>query len=137
ALRERWRADPAAYEQRFDEISWLVADAERALARGDLDELGMLMNTNHGLLYGLGVSSDELESMVTLARFHGALGAKLTGGGGGGAIICLCGEGRESLIQAFARAGWQAFATDITDGGGGADGKDDVPRNERRDAVRA
>ncbi|HVN88030.1 MAG TPA: mevalonate kinase [Candidatus Binatia bacterium] len=137
ALRERWTADPNTYERRFDEIAWLVADAEGSLASGDFAELGLLMNTNHGLLHSLGVSSDELESMVTLARSHGALGAKLTGGGGGGAIICLCPDPRESLIRAFADAGWQAFSTDITDGGRGVDGRNAAARHERGVATRA
>lgn len=137
ALRQRWAADLDTYERRFDEIEWLVIDAERAIAHGDLEELGLLLNTNHALLHGLGVSTDEIETMVTLARARGALGAKLTGGGGGGAIICLCGDRRESLVQAFTSAGWQAFATDITDGGRGADGRNDAARNQRCDAARS
>lgn len=135
-LRERWQSDPAAYESRFDEIGWLVADAELALTRGDLGELGILMNTNQGLLHGLGVSTDELEAMVSLARTRGALGAKLTGGGGGGAVICLCPDEPERLIDSFARTGWQAFVSMITNGGRGADGRDDTASTERRDAAR-
>ncbi|MBI1818297.1 MAG: mevalonate kinase [Deltaproteobacteria bacterium] len=115
ALRTRWHAAPQSYESLFDEIDWLVTDAEQAIGRGDLIELGTLMNTNHGLLHALEVSTNELEQMVALARAHGALGAKLTGGGGGGAVICLCPDGREQLVRAFAKAGWRAFSTDITD----------------------
>jgi len=138
ALRQRRAADPQRHEQLFDEIDRLVADAERAIVAGDLAELGVLMNSNHGLLGTLGVSTDELESMVTLARRGGALGAKLTGGGGGGAVICLCPDGREQLVDAFARAGWQAFLADIAqEGRGGADGKDDAKGVERRHAARA
>ena len=138
ALRQRRAADPQRHEQLFDEIHRLVADAERAIVAGDLAELGVLMNSNHGLLGTLGVSTDELESMVTLARRGGALGAKLTGGGGGGAVICLCPDGREQLVDAFARAGWQAFLADIAqEGRGGADGKDDAKGVERRHAARA
>ena len=115
-----------------------MTDAERAIARGDLAELGILMNTNQGLLHTLGVSTDELEAMVGLARASGALGAKLTGGGGGGAVICLCPDARENLMQAFARAGWHAFSTEITDGGGrGSDGRSDAANGERRDGARA
>jgi len=138
ALRQRRAADPQRHERLFDEIDRLVAAAERAVIAGDLAELGILMNSNHGMLHTLGVSTDELESMVTLARRAGALGAKLTGGGGGGAVICLCPEGREQLVAAFARAGWQAFLTDIAQKGRrGADGRDDKTGVDRRHAARA
>jgi hydroxymethylglutaryl-CoA reductase len=138
ALRERWSAERRQYEQWFGEIEWLVADAERAIVRGDLAELGILMNTNHGLLRTLGVSTDELEAMVGLARSAGALGAKLTGGGGGGAVICLCPEARDQLVGAFARAGWHAFITDITDGGRrGSDGWSDATNGARCNGARA
>jgi hydroxymethylglutaryl-CoA reductase len=130
ALRTRWQAAPRSYESLFDEIDWLVTDAEHALGRGDFAELGTLMNTNHGLLHSLDVSTNEIEQMVALARAHGALGAKLTGGGGGGAVICLCPDGREQLIRAFAQAGWHAFATDITDETTrGVEGQDDARGN--------
>ena len=62
----------------------LVADPEDALAG-----LGGLMNFNHGLLSALGVSSRSLDAMVWAAREAGALGAKLTGAGGGGCIVAL------------------------------------------------
>ncbi|WP_254822542.1 mevalonate kinase [Haloglomus halophilum] len=54
-----------------------------------LDELGQLMNFNHGLLSALGVSARSLDSMVWAAREAGAYGAKLTGAGGGGCIVVL------------------------------------------------
>ncbi|ELZ25589.1 mevalonate kinase [Halosimplex carlsbadense 2-9-1] len=67
----------------------LVRSGEAALAAGDLAELGELMNFNHGLLSALGVSSRSLDAMVWAARDAGALGAKLTGAGGGGCVVAL------------------------------------------------
>lgn len=113
ALRRRWEASPADCEPLFDEIATIVNDAARAISVSDLPALGAAMNANHAVLHRLEVSTDELEQMVSLARARGALGAKLTGGGGGGAIIALCTDDRDALVAAFARAGWQAFATDI------------------------
>lgn len=70
-------------------IGDLVREGEQALAEGDIAELGALMNFNHGLLSALGVSSRSLDAMVWAARDAGALGAKLTGAGGGGCIVAL------------------------------------------------
>jgi mevalonate kinase len=70
-------------------IGDIVRTGERALAEGDLSEVGRLMNFNHGLLEALGVSSRSLDTMVWAARDAGALGAKLTGAGGGGCIVAL------------------------------------------------
>lgn len=70
-------------------IGDLVERGERALDDGDLDEIGRLMNFNHGLLVALGVSSRTLDDMVWAARDAGALGAKLTGAGGRGCIVAL------------------------------------------------
>jgi mevalonate kinase len=70
-------------------IGDIVRRGEEALVDDDIDELGRLMNFNHGLLEALGVSSRSLDAMVWAARDAGALGAKLTGAGGGGCIVAL------------------------------------------------
>lgn len=67
----------------------LCLKASKLLEVEDLKGLGSLMNINHGLLSSVGVSSLELERLVYRARGAGALGAKLTGAGGGGCIIAL------------------------------------------------
>jgi mevalonate kinase len=48
------------------------------------------MIRNHELLRQIGVSTPKLDRLVVAARKGGALGAKLTGAGGGGCIIALC-----------------------------------------------
>ena len=73
-------------------IGDLVRSGERLLVEEPdevLPELGELMNFNHGLLSALGVSSRSLDAMVWAARDGGALGAKLTGAGGGGCVVAL------------------------------------------------
>ena len=67
----------------------LVRAGEALLSAGDVSELGRLMDINHGLLSALGVSSRSLDAMVWSARDAGALGAKLTGAGGGGCVVAL------------------------------------------------
>ncbi|WP_458206532.1 mevalonate kinase [Haladaptatus sp. NG-SE-30] len=85
ALREKY--DFAA--DTVENIGDIVRQGEQVLAEGEIDELGRLMNFNHGLLEALGVSSRSLDNMVWAARDAGALGAKLTGAGGGGCIVAL------------------------------------------------
>ncbi len=85
ALREEY--DFA--QETVESIGDIVRQGEQVLAEGDVEELGKLMNFNHGLLEALGVSSRSLDNMVWAARDAGALGAKLTGAGGGGCIVAL------------------------------------------------
>jgi hydroxymethylglutaryl-CoA reductase len=74
------------------------------------------MNIAHGLLNALGVSTAELETLVTIAREAGAMGAKLTGSGGGGSIVALC-PGRETEVTAaFAAAGYRTVSLGVGSG---------------------
>lgn len=70
-------------------IGDIVRRGESALEREDTEEIGRLMDFNHGLLSALGVSARSLDAMVWAARDAGASGAKLTGAGGGGCIVAL------------------------------------------------
>ncbi|MEO0997189.1 MAG: hydroxymethylglutaryl-CoA reductase, degradative, partial [Pseudomonadota bacterium] len=87
ALRER---EPAIVERLFSAIDAIVGDMRSALLDGSVSRLGELANLNHGLLTALGVSTPELDRLCAIARSAGASGAKLTGGGGGGAILAVC-----------------------------------------------
>ena len=69
-----------------------------------------------GLLNALQVSTSELEELVEIARNHGALGAKLTGAGGGGAIIALAPDDPERIAQAFRSARYRAFTMRLGQG---------------------
>ena len=89
-VRDLWKQNPGVYEKIFDEIDSLALQSIQAIQNNDFELLGQLMNINHGLLNTLQVSTPELERLIMIARESGALGAKLTGGGGGGAVIALC-----------------------------------------------
>lgn len=88
-VRRRWQADPVRYEALFAEIGEHVHRIRSALAIGDILTLGTLLNANQTLLEEIGVSSPELEKLITKARDAGALGAKLSGGGWGGIMFAL------------------------------------------------
>ncbi|MCX8208890.1 MAG: mevalonate kinase [Sulfolobales archaeon] len=89
-VRERILKYPQLYGKMIELIGEVVKIAEEALVRHDLEKLGLMMNLNHGLLDSLGVSTRKLNEVVYAARSSGALGAKLTGAGGGGCAIALC-----------------------------------------------
>jgi mevalonate kinase len=93
-------------------IESLVKNAKLCIEAGDLRGLGQLMNYNQMLLSGLFLSTPELERACAVAREAGALGAKLTGAGGGGAVIALC-EDPAPVEAALKEDGFTAFSTVI------------------------
>ena len=94
-------------------IGDLVRHGEHRLADGDIEELGRLMDINHGLLSALGVSSRSLDAMVWAAREAGADGAKLTGAGGGGCIVALDDSGATETALDYAPDCEQAFRAEL------------------------
>jgi len=83
------RAEYGFAADTVETIGDIVREGETVLGSGDTETLGELMDFNHGLLAALGVSSRSLDTMVWAARDAGAVGAKLTGAGGGGCIVAL------------------------------------------------
>lgn len=94
----------AEVERTFDAMAVLVRNAVAALAVGDLATVGDMMNLNQHLLAGLLLSTERLEALCAAAREAGALGAKLTGAGGGGCVVALASEDRESAVVEAWRA---------------------------------
>lgn len=113
SLRERAAASPEVYRPVFAAVGELVRAARRALETGDRKRLGELMTMNHGLLRACGVSTPELDAIVDAALAAGACGAKLTGAGGGGAVIALPSADPEPIVAALAAAGWECFGLRI------------------------
>jgi len=111
-LRARWEADRARHEALFDAVASTVERGETAARAGDLAALGRAFDDNQALLESLGVSSDETAALVAAARRAGALGAKLTGGGAGGAVIALAAD-PEALAARLAHEGWRTIAVRI------------------------
>ncbi len=95
-------------------IESLVKNGRLCIEAGDLQGLGQLMNLNQMLLSGLFLSTPEIERACAVAREAGALGAKLTGAGGGGAVIALCAQSAQPIEEAFRGEGFTAFSTEIS-----------------------
>ena len=105
-VRERRARNEALYDAIFDEMGEISAAGAVALRAGDYEALGLLMNVCHGLLSAIQVSHPTLEEMVHTARRAGAVGAKLTGAGGGGSIVALCPEREDEVARALRDQGY-------------------------------
>jgi mevalonate kinase len=114
-VRQRWEADRARHEALFDDVATVVERGADAMARGDLAALGRAFDDNQSLLATLGVSSPSTEALVGAARMAGALGAKLTGGGAGGAVIALA-ERPEAVASMLRRDGVQTLIARVGSG---------------------
>lgn len=80
-----------AHPERMKEIETIGMIARRgiqSLREGDYAAVGRAMSENQIMLQGLGVSCPELENLIRAAA-PTALGAKLTGAGGGGCMVAL------------------------------------------------
>jgi mevalonate kinase len=97
--------DQKRYDQIASDAQKIANQAIRALNDGDAHKVGRLMNQNQELLELVGVSSPELEKLILAARAGGALGAKLTGGGGGGCMIALANGYASNVAEAIQEAG--------------------------------
>jgi len=114
-IRERY---PQIVEPIMGAARGIVLRAMEAFKENDLETLGDLMTINHALLYGVGVSDESLEWLVNTARKAGALGAKLTGAGGGGCMVALAKNERiQQVLEAIQRAGGRPFIARKTDEG--------------------
>lgn len=106
-VRRRYERNRTLYSKLFDNIDAISVAGAAALREQDYNRLGSMMNICHGLLNAIEVTTPELESMVATARTAGALGAKVTGAGGGGSIVALCPGKVEEVSHALRRAGYR------------------------------
>ncbi|WP_327301752.1 galactokinase [Streptomyces goshikiensis] len=91
-----------------------VTEAVSHLRAGRLAALGRILTEGHASLRDdFRISCAESDLVVDTALAHGALGARMTGGGFGGSVIVLAEEGGvevlgEAVTTAFRSAGYQA-----------------------------
>lgn len=125
-MRPRYVAEWDAWSQTGGEpphlvqlmsAAWETAwQGKIALLEGDLETFGALMNENHRLVDEMMISCGFRDGagwannlFVEMARSSGALGAKLTGAGGGGSVFALTRPGEEQkLVDVWQQAADQA-----------------------------
>jgi mevalonate kinase len=114
-VRRGWELDKTSYDEVFDKIQGIVEEGEKAIKANDLVRMGQLMTENHFLLAGdLGVSHPKLNKIVKIALENGAYGAKLSGGGKGGAAIILADKAKqEKITEKLKPINVQVYRTEI------------------------
>jgi len=114
-VAERKKRNPEKYDPLFNRAERLAYEARKSLEDFDLKEIGRLMNENHGLLQEIEVSCKELDYLINLALDHGAFGAKLTGGGGGGCMVALTPRKKlqEAVANTMEKEGFKVLRTKI------------------------
>jgi len=120
ALRDVTPADlPAAArlldEETFRRARHIVTENERvaqtvaALAEGDMATVGELLTQSHASMRDdFEITTPALDLTVDVALREGALGARMTGGGFGGAAIVLIERDRVPALRQAARAAFRA-----------------------------
>jgi galactokinase len=91
-----------------------VSDLVAALSANDLESAGRLMSASHASLRDdYEVSTPALDELVVLAEREGAFGARLSGGGFGGAILALVSARAATAIATAIVDGYSGIATAI------------------------
>ncbi len=115
AVATRLAREPSATRAVFERVRGLVRVARSAIEAGDMPGLGRALDDNQVALAELALSTPEIDSMCAIARREGALGAKLTGAGGGGSVIALVesAERGVGVVSAWQRAGFTGFVSRV------------------------
>jgi mevalonate kinase len=98
--------------ERLNEIS--VSGLEYLKTR-NLEKMGKSMTNYYEELRKLNISTKKLDKIIEMALKNKALGAKPTGGWGGGSVIVLAENEKDakSLIELFNKGGFDAFETKL------------------------
>jgi D-glycero-alpha-D-manno-heptose-7-phosphate kinase len=91
----------------LDATKQLAVDMKNELLRGNLDEMGRLLDAGWQLKkrFTEGITNERIDAFYAKARAAGALGGKLVGAGGGGYLLLFCDFARQAEV---ARAVQQA-----------------------------
>ena len=93
--------------------SKLVEDVLKLVKENKIQEIGQKMNQNQEYLENIGISNNELTSMIKIGQ-ELSFGAKITGSGGGGCIFALTNESNlQNILKKFKDNNYECFSTKI------------------------
>jgi mevalonate kinase len=115
AFGERKKNNPEQYARLLRDARQIADEAMANIDEFDLNAIGRLMDRNQSLLTEAQVSCPELDILVDVASKAGALGAKLTGSGGGGCMLALTPgkDLQERVASAIEAQGFRAYRTKV------------------------
>ncbi|WP_221360443.1 mevalonate kinase [Streptomyces beigongshangae] len=118
-LRASFGTHPLRRERFLARSTAVTELALGALRDGRLDTLGRCLTDTHHLLADQRLSTGRLDDLVVTALEHGALGAKLSGGGLGGCLVALTDSaaGARTLAAHLVRHGATRTWTAVVQGG--------------------
>ena len=113
SVARQLESDRERVTKAFEGIEVLVRNAKLAIEAGDLVALGQLLDLNHTILSSLMLCTTKLDDMCQAARRAGALGAKMTGAGGGGCMFALAPK-RDEALRLRDVLGEGSFVAEVT-----------------------
>lgn len=116
--------DPSRMKE-IDTIGQIARRGIKALKEGDFAAVGRTMTENQLMLSSIGVSSPELDNLIKAAS-PSSLGAKLTGAGGGGCMVALTRNPKETS-DAIELAGGRTLISRLGSSGLSIDGSQNTP----------
>ncbi|MCJ7696082.1 MAG: mevalonate kinase [Anaerolineaceae bacterium] len=98
-VKQALEADPVLYNDLFKKIGECCMEGRIAIESGNLALIGRMMDLNQQILMQMNLSTPKLDCLIKAAKSAGALGCKLSGGGGGGNMITLVDEDCEDQVH--------------------------------------
>ncbi|WP_067959596.1 mevalonate kinase [Nitrosopumilus sp. Nsub] len=104
-------------KEKFHELSnlesKLVNDVLKLIKENKIEEIGEKLNLNQKFLEEIGISNEQLETMIKIGQ-KSSYGAKITGSGGGGCIFALTNNSNlEYTLKEFTNKEYECFAAKI------------------------
>ena len=114
-VRKQREENPARVDEILDNLDKIAVWALECLGKKDTDKLGSLMYDFYDELKKLDISTPELDKIIEIARENRFLGAKPTGGWGGGACIIIARNQEEldKISKVYEDAGFSTLIAGI------------------------
>lgn len=117
-VNSRHREDSEKINKIFEEIGQTSVQLREFLSQSNFEEAGKCLTRHQLLVRQLGVSTDMLDNLTSKAVAAGALGATLSGAGGGDCMIALVETSEKAQVEdAIAEAGGEVISIDCNQEG--------------------
>jgi mevalonate kinase len=111
-VAERYKRDRKGTDEIFDRMEETAINGIKALESSNLAKLGENMDIAQECFVQLGLSTPQIDEIISTASKNGALGAKITGAGGGGCVIILI-NNPSSMAPVYKKMGYGSFETKL------------------------